>query len=242
MKPIRQPRDPEERARTFAWIDQMKRVPNRYLKSAEKLVLEQIARHKPNTPNGGREIANQLLIADTGLSERSVQYIKVKARRKGLIDYTDNAGGFVGGRGNSTIYFLRDPASWFGGASKGANFAPFADPERVQDLSVKGAEMGTERVQAFAPTTTTTTQPLTARVLPAHVKAAPVARAQSKTAKPETADVNGRGTFGKWSTRNEPQEPDIINEQPTNEQMKGKFDGLLDEIRSRSKEPHPRRS
>jgi hypothetical protein len=27
MRPPRRPRDPEERERTFAWIDEMKRVP-----------------------------------------------------------------------------------------------------------------------------------------------------------------------------------------------------------------------
>src|SRR5262245_23861702 len=102
------PHDPEERQRTHAWIDRMKKLPTRYLKMGEKMLAEQIARRRPNVPNEGREIANRWLAADTGQTERNVNRLKVKLRRKGIVDYTENAGGFVGGRGNSTIYFLKD--------------------------------------------------------------------------------------------------------------------------------------
>jgi hypothetical protein len=222
---------PEERQRTFAWIDKMKNVPTRYLRSGEKLLAEQIARRKPNAPNEGRTIANEFLAADIGQTVRNVKRLKLKLRRKGVIDYTDNAGGFVGGRGKASTYFLRDPASWFGQAGKGDNLSPFSDPERVTSRAAKGDELGTERVTTLSPTTTNHYQPLTARALPAPVGGAPVSRA------PGSADRNGRDIFGKWSNGTTSEQPDINDEQPNEQQMEQNFASLLAEMRLRSREP-----
>jgi hypothetical protein len=181
-----------ERARTFAWIDEMKKLPTRYLRPGEKLLAEKIAHYKPNAPKEGRTIANKFLAVDIGQSERNVNRLKVKLRRKGLIGYEDNEGGFVGGRGKSTTYFLVKRELWSGGLNSD-KLSGFSKTETLTNRAVNPDKTGRETLtnstvnpDKLSGTTTITTLPLTSGEL----ASAPVegALARPKPDKKEAAD------------------------------------------------------
>jgi hypothetical protein len=196
------------RAEREEWIDD---VLASDLQRALKVLAVRIARYR-NDFTGQCNPSVDTLARRTGKhgkwARRTVQRQLKALRKLGWITYTDNRGG----RSKSTQYTLTKP--------RHLDVALSSPPNRdTQSTKPRHTEFKTATPRSR--TNLRSKENLTA--------GADAERDDNSRPRPPT--------FGRWSTRGEPEQPYITNEQPTKQQMEQNFASLFADLRSRSREP-----